>query len=114
MIRQVAWSDAAEAAFMAAYGDEGEVSAHRLSVLAGKELLMDGGPHGLLTLRIEPSGIAVVTGLAGQPGGFDPLLDALEAFFKEVEIETYRETIVRKLKTRGYDVDYVRLYRKCR
>lgn len=111
MLLQVAWSDAAESAFMAVYGDEGEVSMHRAAVAEGSELLMDGGPHGFLTLRIESDGVAVVTGLAGNKGGFDPMRLALEAYFPCVAVETYREPIVKKLQACGYAVDYVRLYK---
>lgn len=111
MLRQVAWSEAAETAFYAVYGDAGEVAAHREAVAAGRELLMDGGPHGMFTMRLEDDGGAVVTGLAGNPGGFDPMRLALEAFFPCVSVETYRESIVRRLKAEGYTVDYVRLFK---
>lgn len=111
MIRQVSWSDAAESAFMAVYDDDGEVSAHREAVEDGRELLMDGGPHGFFTLRLELDGEAVITGLAGNPGGFEPMRLALEAFFPRVAVETYSEALVKKLKSVGYAVDYVRLFK---
>lgn len=111
MLRQVTWTPEAEAAFAAAYGNEGEVTTHREDVAAGRELLMDCGPHGWITLKLEPRGVAIITGAAGESGGFEPVLDALEAFFSCVCVETYREGLVRKLKARGYGVDCLRLFK---
>lgn len=107
------WSTDAEQAFREAYGDdEGQIQHHRGEVEKGRELLLDAGPYGFLTVRHESGGSLVVTGAAGKPGGLDAVLDTLEAAFPCVCIETYREGLLKLLKRRSYAVDHVRMYKK--
>lgn len=112
MLRQVAWTDAATAAFAAAYAEDGQADAHREEVAAGRELLMECADYGFITLRLEPRDVAVITGAACSPGAFGPVLAALEAFFPCVCVETYREGLVMMLKKAGYMVDHLRLYKR--
>lgn len=89
----------------------GHVWAHRADVESGAELLLDARPYGWVTARLERMDV-VLTGAAGEPGGFGPVLDAMEAYFQAVYVETYREGIVKMLQDRGYSVDHVRLFKK--
>jgi hypothetical protein len=112
MLRQVPWDATAEAAFLESYGEPGQVAAHRSAVEAGTELLMECGGYGFATLRLESDGGVVVTGAAGEAGGFDYTFDALEAFFPCVSVETYRDGLLKKLRRRGYQLDHVRLFKR--
>lgn len=114
MLFQSNWNGEAEAAFLGVYENPGEVWAHRGEVEAGREILLNCGPHGWIIVRQETPERVVITGAAGGPGAdsFAAVMDALEAFFPVVCVETYREGLTKMLRQRGYQIDHVRLYKK--
>lgn len=109
---QTAWNADSEAAFLAAYGDAGEVDAHREDCEIGAEILLRAGHLGWLTIRLERRNRVVITGAAGKEGAFSQVLALLESHYPCVCVETYREGLVKKLLAAGYAVDHLRLFKR--
>lgn len=114
-LTQQAWTDEAEKAFVSAYADARPVNFHADAVRAGREVLFKAEGLGFMTAEVDSLDGArriVVTGAAGEAGGFDAVLDTLEANFAVVCVETYRDGLLEMLKARGYEVDHVRVFKR--